>query len=72
MALGVIGKLPDSKIAKVVLPCRDSTFPMDPKSETAWADGTGRVGVRFIGTCRKSSKEQLERVACPSSWELRL
>jgi CheY-like chemotaxis protein len=60
MALGVIGKLPDSKIAKVVFTLPGLTFPMDPKSETAWADGTGRVGVRFLGM-PKSSKEQLEK-----------
>jgi DNA-binding response OmpR family regulator len=60
MALGLTGKLPDSKIAKVIFTLPGMTFPMDPKAETAWADGTGRVGIRFLDMA-KSSKEQLEK-----------
>ena len=60
MALSIAGKLPDSRIAKVVFTLPGLTFPMDPKSETAWADGTGRVGVRFLDMS-KGSKEQLEK-----------
>jgi DNA-binding response OmpR family regulator len=60
MALALTGKLPDSRIAKVVFTLPGMTFPMDPKAESAWADGTGRVGVRFLGMA-KSSKEQLEK-----------
>jgi CheY-like chemotaxis protein len=59
MALGVTGQLPDSKIARVIFTLPGMTFPMDPKAESAWADGTGRVGVRFLNMA-KSSKEQLE------------
>jgi CheY-like chemotaxis protein len=60
MALGVVGKLPDSRIVKVIFTLPGMTFPLDPKSESAWADGTGRVGVRFLDM-PKSSKEQLEK-----------
>jgi CheY-like chemotaxis protein len=59
MALGVTGQLPDSKIVRVIFTLPGMTFPMDPKAESAWADGTGRVGVRFLDMA-KSSKEQLE------------
>jgi c-di-GMP-binding flagellar brake protein YcgR len=59
MALGVTGQLPDSKIARVIFTLPGMSFPMDPKAESAWADGTGRVGVRFLDMA-KSSKEQLE------------
>jgi CheY-like chemotaxis protein len=60
MALGVIGHMPDSKIAKVIFTLPGSNFPMDPKAEIAWADGTGRVGVRFLDM-PQASKEQLEK-----------
>jgi DNA-binding response OmpR family regulator len=60
MALGVTGHLPDSKIAKVTLTLPGLSFPMDPKAEIAWADGTGRVGVRFLDM-PQTSKDQLEK-----------
>jgi DNA-binding response OmpR family regulator len=60
LALNLTGKLPDSRIAKVVFTLPGMTFPIDPKAENAWADGTGRVGIRFLDMA-KSSKEQLEK-----------
>jgi hypothetical protein len=44
----------------VIFTLPGSNFPMDPKAEIAWADGTGRVGVRFLDM-PQASKEQLEK-----------
>jgi DNA-binding NtrC family response regulator len=60
MALGIAGRLPEGKIAKVIFTLPGMTFPMDPRAENAWADGTGQVGVRFLDMA-KNSKEQLEK-----------
>ncbi len=59
LALAVSGNLPEDKIAKVIFTLPGLTFPMDPKAEIAWADGSGRVGIRFLDL-PPASKEHLE------------
>jgi c-di-GMP-binding flagellar brake protein YcgR len=60
MALAVTGKLPGGRISKVIFTLPGLTLPLDPKAESAWADGAGRVGVRFL-EMPKTSKQHLEK-----------
>lgn len=60
MALGVTGKLPESRISKVIFTLPGTTLLLDLKAERAWTDGSGRAGVRFLDL-GKTSKEQMEK-----------
>ena len=60
MALAMTGTLPGDRISKVIFTLPGTTLPMAPKAESAWTDGTGRVGVRF-SEMAKTSKQQLEK-----------
>lgn len=47
MAILFKGKLPKAGLSKVVFTLPAGRMPIEPKAEIAWADGSGRAGIRF-------------------------
>ena len=59
MAVRVTGNLPKGGISKLIFTLPGTSTPMEPKAELAWADGTGRAGLRFLEV-PKSGREIFE------------
>jgi DNA-binding NarL/FixJ family response regulator len=60
MAIRIVGKLPKDADALVCFTLPGSNVSLQLKGEVAWTDGTGHVGIRFIGV-PQSSQYQLEK-----------
>ena len=60
MAIHFEGTMTKKTIAKVQFALPGTNVVMEPKGEIAWADGLGRVGIRFQDV-PDSSREQLEK-----------
>jgi hypothetical protein len=60
MAIRTLGKLPKDADALVCFTLPGSNVSLQLKGEVAWTDGTGHVGIRFIGV-PQSSQYQLEK-----------
>ena len=60
MAIRILGKLPKDAEAQFHFTLPGSNISLQLKGEVAWTDGTGHVGVRFIGV-PQSSQYQLEK-----------
>ena len=59
MAIQVLGKLPESSISKVVFTLPGASLATEAKVDLAWADGSGRAGLRFV-EMSPGSQENLE------------
>ena len=60
MAVSFRGKLPKECLAKVRFTLPGTSDTLEPKAALAWADGSGRAGIRFTEV-PQNSREQLER-----------
>jgi len=60
MAVRAAAPLPSSGISRVCFTLPGTTVAMEPKSELAWSDGSGKAGIRFLDL-PQSSKQQLEK-----------
>ncbi len=60
MAVRIVGKLPKDAEGQVCFTLPGSNISLQLKGEVAWTDGTGHVGIRFIGV-PQSSQYQLEK-----------
>ena len=60
MAIQTTGKLPKNSIEKIQFTLPGTHTSMEPKAELAWADGSGRAGIRFIEV-PQTSREQMDR-----------
>jgi CheY-like chemotaxis protein len=60
MAVKFSGKLPTSAMASVHFTLPDSQDLITPKATLAWADGSGRAGIRFVEVLQVS-RDRLER-----------
>ncbi len=59
MAIQVMGKLPKTAVSKVIFTLPGASLATESKVDLAWADGSGRAGLRFL-EMSQSSKENLE------------
>jgi len=60
MAIRFRGKFPKGALSKVLFTLPGTNTSLEPKAQVAWADGTGRAGVRFLDV-PQHSREQLDR-----------
>jgi DNA-binding response OmpR family regulator len=63
IALHVSGRLPKEEVATLRFTLPDSNAPIELRGNTAWADGSGNAGIRFIEV-PPSTQSQLERWLC--------
>ena len=59
MAILFKGKLPKAGLTKVVFSLPTGRSIIEPKADVAWADGSGRAGIRFTEMAA-SSREELD------------
>ena len=59
MAISFRGKIPRGGVSRVVFELPGTATPIEPKAQIAWADGTGRAGLRFTDIAK--SHQQLEQ-----------
>ena len=59
MAIQVMGNLPKTAVSKVIFTLPGASLATESKVDLAWADGSGRAGLRFL-EMSQSSKENLE------------
>jgi CheY-like chemotaxis protein len=59
MAILFRGKIPKGGVSKAVFKLPGTATPLEPKAQIAWADGTGRAGLRFTDLAK--SRQQLEQ-----------
>jgi len=59
MAISFRGKIPRGGVSRVVFELPGTATPIEPKAQIAWADGTGRAGLRFTDVAK--SHQQLEQ-----------
>jgi len=59
MAISFRGKIPRGGVSRVVFELPGTATPIEPKAQIAWADGTGRAGLRFTDVAK--SQQQLEQ-----------
>ena len=59
MAIQILGKLPESSISKVVFTLPGASLATESEVDLAWADGSGRAGLRFV-EMSQGSQENLE------------
>jgi CheY-like chemotaxis protein len=52
------GKMPKGGVSKVIFELPGTATPLEPKAQLAWADGTGRAGLRFTDLAK--SRQPLE------------
>ena len=57
MAIKFKGALPRATLTQVRFSLPGGTADIEPKAELAWADGSGRAGIRFLEIPRKSRQE---------------
>ncbi len=60
MAIRMVGMLPNDAQAKLQFSLPGSNTSLELKGQIAWADGTGRAGIRFVEV-PQHSKYQLEK-----------
>jgi len=71
IAISFQGKIPKGGVSKVVFELPGTATPMEPKAQIAWADGTGRAGLRFTDLAKSRQpleqwlNEQFERLREP-------
>jgi CheY-like chemotaxis protein len=59
MAIQVLGKLPETGVSKVIFTLPGASLATESKVDLAWADGSGRAGLRFV-EMSQGSQENLE------------
>jgi DNA-binding response OmpR family regulator len=59
MAIQVVGKLPKTGVSKVTFTLPGASLAIESKVDLAWADGSGRAGLRFV-ELSQSDRDQLE------------
>jgi DNA-binding response OmpR family regulator len=59
MAIQVVGKLPKTAVSKVTFTLPGSNLAIESKVDLAWADGSGRAGLRFV-ELSQSDRDHLE------------
>jgi len=59
MAILFHGRIPKGGVSRVVFKLPGNATPLEPKAQIAWADGTGRAGLRF--TDLANSRQPLQQ-----------